>query len=359
MRRVAVINQKGGVGKTTTTVNHGAALTRFGKKVLLIDIDPQANLTLHVDCRPTAETKTLTNLFVDDVPLRDMIRETATPNLFLVPADTSLAGVEQVLANRIGREMILGEALDAVEDMGFDFVFIDCPPSLGVLSANALVGSNEVIIPLQTEYFALQGMAKLMEVIDLVKKRLNPSLAINCVLPCMVDQRTNLSTEVLNELENHFGDLCAQTIIRMNVKLAEAPSFGRTVFEHDPECNGAWDHETFAREFLDMPFQQFEVEEDEEEDEEDLEDEVDEEATELAAAEGEDGEEELEEEEEEIELLVTENDVIEVGGDEAEVSPPADRNGSGTAMVKYEKPLDLRSWAAASGAPSPLAAVEE
>lgn len=371
MRRVAVINQKGGVGKTTTTVNHGAALTRLGKRVLLIDIDPQANLTLHVDRRPGPDTKTLTNLFVDDVPLREMIQETATPGLCVVPADTSLAGVEQVLANRIGREMILSEALDSIEDLGFDFVLIDCPPSLGVLSANALVGANEVIIPLQTEYFALQGMAKLMEVIDLVKKRLNPALGVNCVLPCMVDQRTNLSSEVLSELANHFGDLVAGTMIRMNVKLAEAPSFGRTVFEHDPECNGAWDHETFAREFLGLPFQQFEDEE-EEEDEEEPEEGDELEEYELDA-EDEEEEEQDEEEEEAIELVVTDTDVVELQPADATAAaatePPAaeaDPSDSqsdaepSTALVKYEKPLDAARWAAKleHGASS-LAAVEE
>jgi chromosome partitioning protein len=250
LRRVAVINQKGGVGKTTTTVNHGAALARLGKRVLLIDMDPQANLTLHLDRRPGEGVRTLTDLLVDGAPLREMIQETRTPGLAVVPADTSLAGVEQVLANRIGRETILREALEEIEDLGFDFVLLDCPPSLGVLSANALVAADEVLIPLQTEYFALQGMAKLMDVIELVRRRLNPGLRINCLLPCMVDQRTRLSGEVLEEIRRHFGELLARNRIRMNVKLAEAPSFGRTIFEHAPESNGAKDHEAFALEFL-------------------------------------------------------------------------------------------------------------
>ena len=250
MKRVAVINQKGGVGKTTTTVNHGAALARLGHRILLLDLDPQANLTLHIDRRPEPDTKTLTDLLVDGASFPDMIQPTSTPDLFVVPADTSLAGVEHILANRIGRETILREAFATIEDRGFDFVFIDCPPSLGVLSANALVAADEVLIPIQTEYFALQGMAKLVEVIELVQRSLNPDLHIKAVLPCMVDHRTRLSSEVQDEIRRHFGKLLAQTVIRMNVKLAEAPSFGLTIFEHAPESNGAQDHDHFAREYL-------------------------------------------------------------------------------------------------------------
>ena len=251
MKCIAVINQKGGVGKTTTTVNLGAALARKGHRVLLLDMDPQANLTVHVDKRPDLESNTLTNLLVEDVPLKDLVQPTGMPNLFVVPSDTSLAGVEQVLANRIGRETILREALEAFPAAGtFDFVLFDCPPSLGVLSANALVAADHVVIPMQAEYLSLQGMAKLLEVIQLVQKRLNPQLQIACVLPCMLDARTNLSTEVLREIDSHFGSLLARTRIRNNVKLAEAPSFGRTIFEHAPDSNGARDYEAFANEFL-------------------------------------------------------------------------------------------------------------
>ncbi len=253
MRRIAVINQKGGVGKTTTTVNLGAALAKRGLRVLLLDMDPQANLTVHVDKRPDLESHTLTSLLVEDTPLQDLVQPTTLPNLAVVPSDTSLAGVEQVLANRIGRETILREALDvfpAAKD--YDFVLFDCPPSLGVLSANALVAAHHVVIPMQAEYLSLQGMAKLLEVIQLVQKRLNPQLNIACVLPCMLDGRTNLSTEVLREIDAHFGPMLAKTRIRNNVKLAEAPSFGRTIFEHAPDSNGARDYEAFCDEFLAM-----------------------------------------------------------------------------------------------------------
>jgi chromosome partitioning protein len=253
MKRIAVINQKGGVGKTTTTVNLGAALARRGYRVLMLDMDPQANLTVHIDKRPDLEGQTMTNLLVEDVPLKDLVQPTATPNLSVVPSDTSLAGVEQVLANRIGRETILREALEAWPDAAAcDFLLFDCPPSLGVLSANALVAADHVIIPMQAEYLSLQGMAKLMEVIQLVQKRLNPAVQIACVLPCMLDARTNLSTEVLREIEAHFGAMLTKSRIRNNVKLAEAPSFGRTIFEHAPDSNGAKDYDAFAGEFLGM-----------------------------------------------------------------------------------------------------------
>jgi len=251
MRCIAVINQKGGVGKTTTTVNLGAALARRGTRVLLLDMDPQANLTVHVDKRPDLEGNTLTDLLVEDRPLAELVQRTATPGLDVVPSDTSLAGVEQVLANRIGRETLLREAIERFPGRhDYDYLLLDCPPSLGVLSANALVAADHVVIPMQAEYLSLQGMAKLIEVIQLVQKRLNPSLRVAMVLPCMVDSRTNLSMEVLREIEQHFGGQLARTRIRNNVKLAEAPSFGRTIFEHAPDSNGARDYEAAAEELV-------------------------------------------------------------------------------------------------------------
>jgi chromosome partitioning protein len=252
MQVVAVINQKGGVGKTTTAVNLGAALARLGKQVLLLDMDPQANLSLHLDKRPELEAKTVTHLLVDGTPLKELVQPTSVAGLWVVPADTSLNGVEQVLANRIGRETILREALEAWPEVrAYDWILIDCPPALGVLAANALVAADQVLIPVQPEYFALQGMAKLMEVIALVQKRLNRSLRTRAILPCLVDSRTRLTQEVLAEIRSHFPGLLSKTTIRTNVKLAEAPSFGKTIFEHAPESNGATDYLAFAAEFLD------------------------------------------------------------------------------------------------------------
>jgi chromosome partitioning protein len=288
VRCIAVINQKGGVGKTTSTVNIGAALAGRGNKVLLLDIDPQANLTLHLDCRPEGDGATMTDLLVDGKNLAEMISETGTEGLYMIPADTSLAGVETMLANRIGRETILREAIEAFEEGDaapkFDYIFLDCPPSLGVLSANALVSADEIIIPMQAEYFSMQGMTKLMEVMQLVKQRLNPDLSICLILPCMVDRRTNLTNEVLGELRQHFGDVLAETCIRSNVKLAEAPSFGRTIFEHAPESNGARDYDVVADELLRRFAGTFEVaplESELEEDEEDAIDESEEEGSEV------------------------------------------------------------------------------
>ena len=252
MRCIAVINQKGGVGKTTSTVNIGAAFANAGKKVLLLDVDPQANLTLHLDRRPEEGAGTMTEMLVEDVPLRDIMVPTDTDGLYMVPADTSLSGVETQLANRIGREMILREALEtaAEGDPEFDYVFLDCPPSLGVLSANALVAAEHVVIPMQAEYFSMQGMTKLMEVMELVRRSLNPTIDIALILPCMVDRRTNLTNEVLGELRRHFGDVLANGCIRSNVKLAEAPSFGRTIFQHAADSNGARDYQVIADELM-------------------------------------------------------------------------------------------------------------
>src|SRR5690606_10704183 len=220
-------------------------------RALLIDIDPQANLTLHLDRRPEDTTATMTQLLLEDAPIETLVQPTDEEGLSVVPADTALAGVEQALANRIGRETLLREALLRWPgEPPFDYVLIDCPPSLGVLSANALVAADEVLIPLQTEYFSLQGMAKLQEVIDLVQRRLNPGLRILCILPCMVDLRTRLTVEVLDSVRQYFGDALARTLVRSNVKLAEAPSFGKTIFAHAPDSNGARDYLEFAREVL-------------------------------------------------------------------------------------------------------------
>jgi chromosome partitioning protein len=252
LKRIAIINQKGGVGKTTTAANLGAALGRLGKRVLLIDLDAQANLTLHLSEDEGVE-KSAFDLLVEGDPITEIMRPTSEKGVSLVPASEEMAGIEQALSQTIGRELLLRDALAALETasvLGFDLVLIDCPPSLGVLSLNALAASDGLLIPLQTEFFALQGMTQLLEVVDLVQSRLNPKLKVLGIVPCMVDQRTNLSAEVLSEIERHFGKLLFQTRIRKNVKLAEAPSFGKSIFAYAPDSNGALDYARLAHELL-------------------------------------------------------------------------------------------------------------
>jgi chromosome partitioning protein len=256
MRRIALMNQKGGVGKTTTCVNLGAALARRGLRVLLVDMDSQANLTVHLDIRPDALEKSVYDLLTARATLAELIRPTSTLGMDVAPASLDLAGAEMELVSTVGREQILREALDRLEagEGGaaepYDFLLVDCPPSLGLLAVNALTAVREVIVPLQAEFFALQGMARLREVVGLVEKRLNPGLAVLGILPSMVDSRTTLSREVLAEIRGFFGAAVFGTAIRRNVKLAEASSHGRTVFEYAPDSNGAADYAALAEEVL-------------------------------------------------------------------------------------------------------------
>jgi chromosome partitioning protein len=253
MRRIAFMNQKGGVGKTTTCVNLGAALTRRGMRVLLLDLDPQANLTVHLDVRPDTLDRSIYDVLLGKATIADVVRPTSTLGMDIVPTSLDLAGAEMELVSTVGREQILKEALDryaASTPEPHDFVLVDCPPSLGLLSVNVLTAVREVIVPLQAEFFALQGMARLREVIELVEKRLNPGLSVLGILPSMVDSRTTLSREVLTEIRGFFGAAVFGTAIRRNVKLAEASSHGRTVFEYAPDSNGAADYAALAEEVL-------------------------------------------------------------------------------------------------------------
>ncbi len=253
MRRIALMNQKGGVGKTTTCLNLGAALTRRGLRVLLLDLDPQANLTVHLDLRPDSLEQSIYDVLLGRATLADLVRPTSTLGLDLVPSSLDLAGAEMELVSAVGREQVLKEAVARLEETAaepYDFLLVDCPPSLGLLSVNALTAVREVLVPLQAEFFALQGMARLREVVDLVDKRLNPGLSILGILPSMVDSRTTLSREVLAEIRSYFGAVVFGTAIRRNVKLAEASSHGRTVFEYAPGSNGAADYAALAEEVL-------------------------------------------------------------------------------------------------------------
>jgi chromosome partitioning protein len=255
MRCIAVINQKGGVGKTTTTVNLGAGLARLGQRVLVCDLDPQCNLTVHLDADPADERSSLYDLLHGKATLADVIRPTAQPGLEMAAASIDLAGVELELVNAVGRETILRDAFD-VERRGaearWDWVLVDCPPSLGLLSLNALVACDEVFVPIQAEFFALQGLGKLMEVVDLVQRRLNPDLRITGMVSCRHDSSTNLGRQVMEEISKHFGELLMETVIRRNVKLAEAPSHGKTIFDYDGASRGAEDYLALAREVLGM-----------------------------------------------------------------------------------------------------------
>jgi len=252
-RIISVLNQKGGVGKTTTCVNLGAALARRGQEVLLIDMDPQANLTVHVGVDPRSIEKSSYSLLLGKNGLGDAVVRTSTPGLSVAPSTLALANAEIQLASAVGRELILRDAID--DYLGpqpspkADFVLIDCPPSLGILTMNALCASTDVLLPIQAEFFALQGVAGILESLKAVQ-RLNRGLKLSLVVPCMVDKRKTLARDVIDEVRRYFGSLVTQTMIRVNVKLAAEPSHGKTIFEYDASSNGAKDYDSLAGELL-------------------------------------------------------------------------------------------------------------
>jgi len=250
VRRIALVNQKGGVGKTTTAVNLGAGLARLGRRVILVDVDPQANATLALGLTSADVETSIYEVMRGGAKASAALIE-RVPNLLLLPSSLDLAGIEMELAQTIGRETILRDALRELTEA--DILLIDCPPSLGLLNINALTAVEEVFIPLQCEFFALQGIAMLTRTIGLVQRRLNPTLKTAGVIPCMYDARKGLAREVVAEIERHFGQTVFKTRVRTNVRLAEAPSHGKTIFEYAPDSHGAADYLALAREVVGLP----------------------------------------------------------------------------------------------------------
>jgi chromosome partitioning protein len=258
MRRIAIINQKGGVGKTTTAVNLGAALARAGKRVCILDLDPQAHATTHLGIEPDGKSPSMYDVLINSCPLAD-VRRPAEDNLWVAASDINLAAAEVELAGVVGREIILREQLQA-DGEAFDFVLMDCAPSLGVLTLNALAAATEVFIPLQPHFLALHGLGKLLETTTLVAKRINPPLRVTGIILCLCEN-TRLAQEVVRDLEGYLdgsrgagvpwnGARVFATRIRRNIKLAECPSFGRSIFGYAPGCNGADDYQALALEVL-------------------------------------------------------------------------------------------------------------
>jgi chromosome partitioning protein len=248
-RIISIANQKGGVGKTTTAVNLSASLAVAEKKILLIDIDPQGNATSGLGVSREEVSKSIYHALIEEIPSRDLIRDTEIDFLKIIPSNLDLIGAEIELVPFSNREMRLKNALQEVKGE-FDFLIIDCPPSLGLITVNSLTASDSVIIPLQCEYYPMEGLSQLLKTIQLIKKNLNPFLKIEGILLTMFDKRNNISHQVTEEVRKHFGTLVFTTVIPRNVRLSECPSFGKPIILYDADSRGAESYLDLAKEVL-------------------------------------------------------------------------------------------------------------
>lgn len=247
-RIIAFVNQKGGVGKTTSTINIGAGLFKQGKRVLIIDIDPQGNLTASLNIQAYDLENTIYEVLKGEIPLQKAIIETQG-GYDVIPADIRLSGAEIELSSQPGREMLLSEALQPIASK-YDYILIDCPPSLTLLTLNGLTASKEIFIPLQAEFLALHGMGQLLKTVETVKKRINPSLNVTGIITTLYDSRKTLNREVVEKIQGYFPDKLFNTMIRNNVSLAEAPGYGQDIFQYKSDSNGAADYTAICNEVI-------------------------------------------------------------------------------------------------------------
>ena len=248
-RIIAIVNQKGGVGKTTTSINLAAALSKLGKRVLLIDADAQGNASTGLGISRRQREKTIYHILTEGLPLDEAVQETDVDGLFIIPSHVDLSAAEMEIGDADGRTIILRDALKASK-LTFDYVLIDCPPALGLLTINALAASRSVIVPLQCEFFALEGLSQLLQTIEMAKANINPNLAIDGVMLTMFDKRNRLSAQVAADVRKHLGRAVFDTMIPRNVRIAEAPSFGQPVLVYDPHCAGSRAYMKLAKEML-------------------------------------------------------------------------------------------------------------
>lgn len=251
-RIIAIANQKGGVGKTTTAVNLGACLAELGQRTLVIDLDPQGNATTGLGLNPWNVETSMYEVLLRDVPLDDCVEPTAVRNLFAAPANIDLAGAEVELVPAFSRELRLRRALEPVADE-YDYVLIDCPPSLGLLTVNGLAAASEVLVPIQCEYYALEGLGQLARNVELVRQNVNPELEIGALVLVMYDARTKLAEQVASDVRAHFGDRVCRAVIPRAVRVSEAPSFGQPITVFDPASRGAIAYRELARELCSVP----------------------------------------------------------------------------------------------------------